>query len=102
MNAVSELDPRVRFLPVRSTYGVRVADLAAVGGGLRFRTAAGDKELPVAGIPTVRTVANVQIPADALLLREGERPRDHLKIVVAGALLLAFALINLLSLRARA
>ncbi len=102
MNAVSELDPRVRFWPVRSTYNVRVADLTAADGGLRLKTAAGEKELPLARIPAIRTVANVQIPADALLLREGERPRDHLKVLVAGALLLAFALINLISLRARA
>jgi hypothetical protein len=102
MHAVSELDPRVRFRPVRSTYSVRVADLAAADGGLRFRTGEGEKVLPLERIPAIRTVANVQIPADALLLREGERPSDHWKVLIAGALLLAFALINLLSLRRRA
>lgn len=101
MHALSELDPRVRLLPVRWTHNVRVADLATGDGGLRFRTGEGEKEIPLARIPAIRTVANVQIPDDALLLREGERPRAHLKVVVAGGLLLAFAIINLLSLRAR-
>lgn len=102
MHAVSELDPRIRFLPVRSTYSVRVADLAPADDGLRFRTGEGEKVLSLARIPAIRTVANVQIPADALLLREGERPRDQWKVLLAGALLLVFALINLLSLRVRA
>ena len=102
MNAVSELDPKVRFLPVRATHTVRLADLAASQDGLRIKASEGDKELPLTRIMAIRTLANVQIPDDALLLREGERPRDHLKVLVAGAFLLGFALLNLLSLRARA
>lgn len=101
MNAVSELDPKVRFLPVRATHTARIADIAASQDGLRVKSADGDKELPLARIMAVRTQANVQIPDDALLLREGERPRDHLKVLIAGAFLLGFAFLNLLSLRVR-
>lgn len=101
MSAIAELDPKVRLLPVRTTHDVRVADLAAVPGGLRIRTAQGEQELPMDRIATVRTVANVQIPNDALLLREGDQPREHLKVLIAALFLLGFAVINLLSLRRR-
>jgi hypothetical protein len=101
MSAIADLDPKIRLQPVRRTYDVRLGDLAAVPAGLRIKTAEGEKEFPLARIVAIRTVANVQIPPDALLLREGERPRDHLKVLIAGAFLLGFALINLLSLRSR-
>ena len=102
MNAVSELDSRVRFLPVRTTHSTRLADLTAGADGLRVKAADREQELPLARIMAIRTLANVQIPEDAILLREGERPRDHLKVLIVGAFLLGFALINLLALRARA
>jgi hypothetical protein len=101
MNAVSELDPKVRFRPVRATYSSRIADLMASPDGFKVKAAAGEKELPLSRILAVRTVANVQIPDDALLVREGERPRDQLKVLIAGIFLLGFALLNLLSLRVR-
>jgi hypothetical protein len=101
MNAISELDPKVRFLPVRATFTTRVADLAAGAESLLIKAAGESRELPLAGIKAIRTLASVRIPDDALLLREGERPRDHLKVLIAAAFLLAFALLNLLSLRRR-
>jgi hypothetical protein len=102
MHAVSELDESIRFLPVRTTHSARVADILAGVDGLMVKSAGGDKPLPLARIMAIRTQANVQIPDDALLLREGERPRDHLKIIIVAAFLLGFALLNLLALRARA
>ena len=101
MNAVSELDPKVRFRPVRATYSTRVADLTAGPNALRVKVAGAEKELPLLRILAVRTAANVQIPDDALLLREGERPRDQVKVLIAGIFLLGFALLNLVSLRVR-
>jgi hypothetical protein len=102
MHAISELDTRIRFLPVRTTHGVRVADLLAGEDGLVVKAASGDQRLPLNGILAIRTLANVQIPDDALLLREGERPSDQLKIVFVAVFLLGFALLNLLALRVRA
>ena len=102
MNAISELDAKVRFLPVRATHTTRIADLAVGMDGLLVKSAGENKELPFARIMAIRTLANIQIPDDALLLREGERPRDYLKVLVAAAFLLGFALVNLLSLRTRA
>ena len=43
----------------------------------------------------------MQIPDDALLLLEGEKPRDHLKVLIVAAFLLGFAVVNLLAMRAR-
>jgi len=102
MHAISELDMRIRFHPVRTTYTVRIADVLSKDDGLVIKSAGGDNALPLASILAVSTPANVQIPDDALLLREGERPREHLKIVVVAAFLLGFALLNLLGLRSRA
>lgn len=101
MSAIAELDAKVRLLPVRTSHEVRVADLAAAPAGLRIKTAQGEQELPIDRIAAVRTIANVQIPNDALLLREGDRPREHLKVLIAAVFLLGFAVINLLSLRRR-
>jgi hypothetical protein len=102
MNAISELDVGVRFQPVRTTYRPRVADLQAGEDGLLVKSGGHEQALPLSRILAVRTQANVQIPEDALLLREGEKPRDHLKTIIVAAFLLGFALVNLLSLRRRA
>lgn len=102
MHAISELDVRIRFQPVRTTYHPRVADIQAGEDGLVVKAAGREQALPLSRILAVRTQANVLIPEDALLLREGERPRDNLKIIIVAAFLLGFALVNLLSLRRRA
>jgi hypothetical protein len=52
-------------------------------------------------IQAISTQAAVEIPDDALILFEGERPREHVKTLVIAALLLGFALANLLALRRR-
>jgi hypothetical protein len=101
MSAIGDLDQHVRFLPVRATHVIRIADVTAGKDALVVKNAAGSVALPLATIMAIRTLANVQIPADALLLREGERPRDHLKTLIVAAFLLGFAVVNLLALRAR-
>jgi hypothetical protein len=101
MHTLSELDEHVRFRPVRATHAVPISGLAAVKDGLRVQTAAESKEVPLGQILAISTQASVQIPDDALLLREGERPRDHLKVLIIAAFLLGFAVVNLLAMRAR-
>jgi len=101
MSAVGDLDQRVRFRPMRTTYTTTVANLGVGKDFLSVKTQAGANQLPLDQIMAIRTLAKVQIPADALLLLEGDRPRDHLKTLVVVAFLLAFALVNLLALRAR-
>jgi hypothetical protein len=102
MHALSELDEHVRFRPVRATHTARISEVAVGKDGLRIQSAGENKELPLGQILAISTPASVQIPADALLLREGERPRDHLRVLVVAAFLLGFAVVNLLALRARA
>jgi len=101
MHALSELDEHVRFRPVRKTHAVPIARLAAGKDGLRVQEAGESNELPLSQILAISTQATVQIPDDALLLREGERPRDHLKVLIVAAFLLGFAVVNLLAMRAR-
>jgi len=101
MSTLADLDERVRFRPVRRTYKVRIADVGAAGNGWIVNSGGESKSLAMAQILAIRTLANVQIPDDAILLREGEPPRGQLKTVVVAAFLLAFAFINLLGLRAR-
>ena len=57
------------------------------------------RSIPRAEVASIRTRGTVQIPADAVLLIEGERPRDSWPSLVVLAFLLAFALVNLLGLR---
>jgi hypothetical protein len=102
MSAIADLDERVHFRPVRARHRVRVAELTADEKQLTFKSGGQVVDKPVDQILAIRTLANVQIPDDALLLREGDRPSDHLKTVVIATILLAFAAINLLALRARA
>jgi hypothetical protein len=102
MQALSELDELVRFRPARATHTVTIAGLTAGQDSLRIQVAGQVTDLPMSQIIAVRTLATVQIPDDALLLREGERPRDHFKILVVAVFLLGFAAVNLLALRARA
>lgn len=104
MSAISDLDPHIRYRPARTTYTVKVADVAASpsGDGLRVKTASGSKDLALAQILAIRTLATVQIPDDALILLEGDRPAEHYKTVIVAAFLLGFAVLNLLALRSRA
>ena len=103
MHALSELDEHVRFRPLRKTHTVPISGLASGQGhaGLRIQAAGESKELPLAQVLAISTQATVQIPDDALLLLEGEKPRDHLKVLIVAAFLLGFAVVNLLAMRAR-
>jgi hypothetical protein len=100
LQALGEMDRRLRIRPAHATHKARVADLAAVADAIVAKTAGAEPQtFPVAQIQGIGTVAPVQIPDDALILFEGERPREHVKTLVIAALLLGFALANLLALR---
>ena len=103
MHALSELDEHVRFRPMRRTHAVPISGLAAAKGnaGLHIQAGGEIKDLPLAQILAISTQATVQIPDDALLLLEGDRPREHFKVLIIAAFLLGFAVVNLLAMRAR-
>ncbi len=100
LSALGDLDRRIRIRSARSDFKVRVGDLTATPEGLSIKSATSPAiSIPLEEIQAVRTVAPLEIPDDAVLLLEGDRPADHLKTLVIVAFLLAFALVNLLSLR---
>lgn len=102
MQALSDLDEHVRFRPARATHTATIAALAAGQESLKIKAQAQTAEIKLGQIIAIRTLATVQIPDDAFLLREGDRPRDHFKILIVAAFLLGFAVINLLAMRSRA
>jgi len=102
LNALTEMDRRLHIRPAHTTHKARVADLGATADAMVVKTAGvAPQSIPLAQIQGIGTVAPVQIPDDALILLEGERPRDYLKTLVIAALLLGFAVFNLLALRRR-
>ena len=102
LEALGKMDRELRIRPAHTTHKARVADLGATADAIVVKAAgAGDQVLPVAQIQGITTVATVRIPDDAIIVFEGDRPRDQLKTLVIAVFLLGFAIINLLALRRR-
>jgi hypothetical protein len=102
LQALGEMDRRLHIRPAHTTYRVRVADLHATDEAIVIKIEGKESQtLPVSQIQGIGTLAAVEIPEDALILFEGERPRDHLKSLIIVAFLLGFAVVNLLALRRR-
>ena len=100
LSGLGDLDRAVRMRPARDTLEASVAELTAAPGQLVIRPQAGpERTVPLERIASVRTRAKVEIPPDAVLLIEGERPRSAWPSLVVLAFLLAFAAVNLLGLR---
>jgi hypothetical protein len=101
--AIGDVDRRVRMRPARAAYKARLGELRASGAALTIaRPGEAPVELPLAEIVSARTMAPVTIADDAIVLLEGERPRDQIAKLVVLGFLAAFALTNLLALRAPA
>jgi len=101
LGEIGDIDPKIEIRDARRTLKVRLGDLRDGGDALLVQPAEAGAEperLPIADLPAIRTLAAVQIPAEAWLLIESDYPRDHLRTVVFAAVLLAFAAINLLGL----
>jgi hypothetical protein len=100
LSAVGDLDRSVRLRPARDTVETAPGELSVAGGQLLVRRPSGEpRAIPAALLASVRTRANVTVPPDALLLLEGETPRQSWPSLVVLSFLLAFALVNLLGLR---
>jgi hypothetical protein len=102
MSDVGDLHPLVRFRPARTTFTIEVANLAVDNDKLRISPKNGARTVLLKDILAVRTLATLQIPDSALLLSEGERPRDHWVSLLIALILLGFAALNLLHLRGKA
>jgi hypothetical protein len=100
LTALADVDRRVHVGPARLTTRVRVGELRPAAEGLAARDARGaEVTLARAEIQAVRTMAPVRIPAEAWLLVEDDRPRDHLHTLVISVFLLAFIAVNLMAVR---
>jgi hypothetical protein len=102
-SALGDIDRAARLRPARDTIEAKVSALSPAGGpapALHVRRDPAPSVLAsLSSIGAIRTRSPVQIPADALLLIEGERPRDAWKSVVILGFLVAFVVVNLLALR---
>jgi hypothetical protein len=102
LHRLSERDRDLRIRPAHTTHKVRVADLGATDEAVTVKTAGSQAQVfPLAQIQSIGTLATVQIPDDALILYEGDRPAGYWKTVIIATFLLGFALVNLLALRRR-
>jgi hypothetical protein len=109
LNDVAALDYQSELRDVRETVKARLADVAVQGEALVVKAGAGAGPTGagagvnagaagpqiLTGVETIRTLATVQIPADAYLIVEGETPREHLSDAAIAAVLVAFAGVNL-------
>jgi hypothetical protein len=103
LDAIGNIDPRVGIQEVREMKKARLADLAVVEDKLAIRgagegPAGSGSPRALDNIDTIRTLAPVQIPADAYLIVEAETPREHLPDVAIALVLLVFATVNLVGL----
>lgn len=99
LSEIGDLDRKVRLRPARRTHEVSLQELRATPDGFVLGKPGAEVTVPLADVLVVRTRAKLQIPDDAVLLIEGERPRDQWKTLVILAFLIAFAAVNLLALR---
>ncbi len=101
LHTLADKERELRIRAARTTHQVRIADLGATPDAITIKTNGQIQTLPLAQIQAIDTLATVQIPDDAVILHEGDRPSSSWKTLVIGVFLLGFALVNLLALRRR-
>jgi hypothetical protein len=99
LSAIGDLDRRVRIRPARTIREVQLSSLHPGPDALLVREGDTTHTLALTDVISVRVLDTVHIPADAVLLLEGERPRDQIKTILILVFLSAFASVNLLALR---
>jgi len=108
LDELGDIDRTVEIRDARETIAAHIADLAAeaagaagaAGGGTLVVRAPGvpERRLAAADVAVVHTIAPVVIPEDALMVVEGDRPRDHVASIVIALVLLVFGFFNLVAL----
>jgi hypothetical protein len=123
LDALGNLDRVVEIRDARQTIEVKVADVSAAAGGAGSRLPEGAlpaggqpaggspagglivrpgqgpaRQLSLASIVAIHTMAPVLIPDDAYLLVEGETPREHLPTIFLALVLVMFGAVNLVGL----
>jgi hypothetical protein len=99
LDELGDIDRSVEIRDARETIATHTGELAVDGGALVVRPpGAPERRLAAADVAAVHTMAPVVIPADAYLLVEGDRPRDHLSSILIALVLITFGAFNIVAL----
>jgi hypothetical protein len=99
LDQLGDVDRAVEIRDARETVATHAGELAVDNGALVVRApGAPERRLAAADVAAVHTIVPVVIPADAYLLVEGDRPRDHLSSILIALALLTFGAFNIVAL----
>jgi len=99
LDELGDVDRTVEIRDARETIATHTGELTVDGGALVVRRpGAAERRLAAADVAAVHTMAPVVIPADAYLLVEGDRPRDHLSSILIALVLITFGAFNIVAL----
>jgi hypothetical protein len=101
LDELGDIDRTVEIRDARETVTAHIADLSAdAGDGALVVRAPGvpERRLAAAEVAAVRTMAPVVIPDGALMVVEGDRPRDHLGSILISLVLFVFGVFNVVAL----
>ena len=99
LDTLGDIDRTVEIRDARETIATRASELTADAGGLVVRApGAPERRLAAAEIAAVHTMAPVIIPDGALLLIEGDRPREHVASIIIALVLMTFGVFNIVAL----
>jgi len=99
LDELGDVDRAVEIRDAREIIAAHANDLSADNGALVVRApGAPERRLAAADIAAVHTMAPVVIPADAYLLVEGDRPRQHTSSILIALVLVVFGVFNIVAL----
>jgi hypothetical protein len=99
LDELGDIDRTVEIRDARETITTRAAELSSEKDALIVRApGAAERRLAAADIAAVHTMAPVVIPDGALLVVEGDRPRNHLASIIISLVLLTFGVFNIIAL----
>ena len=99
LDELGDIDRTVEIRDARETVATRASELTSEKDALIVRApGAAERRLAAADIAAIHTMAPVVIPDGALLLVEGDRPRNHLASIIISLVLLTFGVFNIIAL----
>ena len=99
LDQLGDVDRTVEIRDARETVATRASQLTYEKDALVVRApGAAERRLSVADVAAVHTMAPVVIPDGALLLVEGDRPRNHVASIIISLVLLTFGIFNIVAL----
>jgi hypothetical protein len=99
LDELGDIDRTVEIRDARETVTAHIADLAADGSALVVKSPGlPERRLAAAQVAAAHTIAPVVIPQGALLVIEGDRPRNHVASILISLVLFIFGAFNLAAL----